>query len=511
MNVRVLSSGDVRAALDDARLHRGHGRRAAAVRRGRALPAAALGRAAAEVARASSGLMTAHRAGRCACVRAQGRGHLPREPARAASTPTRASSSSSAARTAASRRIVDASAVTAIRTAAVSAVATRALAREGASTLAVLGAGRAGRRAHRGHGLRACRSSACASTRAAPSRRSSSPPRRAERYGVDAERRGVGRGGAARRRRRRHRHDRARADRRARLARSRGARQRRRLEHPDDARARRRHDGRGAPRRRRARVDASTSRATSCSPVREGALAGDVSLVELGEVLSGSGARAHVRRRADRLHLARPRGRGPRRRRARPARRRGGRARQPRCRCDPARLDHARARDARGAARCARRWCACASTTRRPRSTSSSSACSRSARSRSAARSTRWPRRRPGRSAKGVVTASAGNMAQGVAWGARERGMPVHRRRARHRAADEARRDRAARRPRPAGAVRGLVARDRDLRAPGRRGVLRASRAGRRRDGRQRHDRARDPRGPARTSTPCSSPGAAAA
>jgi ornithine cyclodeaminase len=37
--------------------------------------------------------------------------------------------------------IVDASAVTAIRTAAVSAVATRALAREGAATLAVLGAG----------------------------------------------------------------------------------------------------------------------------------------------------------------------------------------------------------------------------------------------------------------------------------------------------------------------------------------------------------------------------------
>jgi ornithine cyclodeaminase/alanine dehydrogenase-like protein (mu-crystallin family) len=39
------------------------------------------------------------------------------------------------------RGIVDASAVTAIRTAAVSAVATRALAREGATTLAVLGAG----------------------------------------------------------------------------------------------------------------------------------------------------------------------------------------------------------------------------------------------------------------------------------------------------------------------------------------------------------------------------------
>ena len=47
---------------------------------------------------------------------------------------------------------VDASAMTAIRTAAVSAVATRALAREGAEDARGAGRGRAGGRAHRGHG-----------------------------------------------------------------------------------------------------------------------------------------------------------------------------------------------------------------------------------------------------------------------------------------------------------------------------------------------------------------------
>ena len=72
-------------------------------------------------------------------------------------------------------------------------------------------------------------------------------------------------------------------------------------------------------------------------------------------------------------------------------------------------------------------------------------------------------RRRPSELADGVVTASAGNMAQGVAWGARERGIPCTVVVPDTRAADEARCDRAARRARPAGAVRGLVARDRDL------------------------------------------------
>ena len=68
-------------------------------------------------------------------------------------------------------------------------------------------------------------------------------------------------------------------------------------------------------------------------------------------------------------------------------------------------------------------------------------------------------------------------MAQGVAWAARERGRPVHRRRARPRAADQARRDRAARRRGDPGAVRRMVADDRRRRAStGVDGVLRPSR-----------------------------------
>ena len=100
--------------------------------------------------------------------------------------------------------------------------------------------------------------------------------------------------------------------------------------------------------------------------------------------------------------------------------------------------------------------------------------------------------------AKGLVTASAGNMAQGVAWAARELGLtatiavPEH--------APEAKLDAIER---LGGKVvklplRGLVERDRHQPARRRRRAVRPSRSGRGRDGRQRHDRARDPRGPAR-------------
>ena len=63
---------------------------------------------------------------------------------------------------------------------------------------------------------------------------------------------------------------------------------------------------------------------------------------------------------------------------------------------------------------------------------------------------------------RGLLTASAGNMAQGVAWvGPRARPAGDDRR-ARARAGGEARRDRPARRPRPEGPLRRLVAGDRD-------------------------------------------------
>ncbi len=103
--------------------------------------------------------------------------------------------------------ILDASAVTAIRTAAVSAVATRALAREGASTLAVLGAGFQAEGAHRGDVVRAA---------ARPRAHLLAPPRTRRRAGrgdrralrVGRERGRDGRGRAARRRCRRDRDDR---------------------------------------------------------------------------------------------------------------------------------------------------------------------------------------------------------------------------------------------------------------------------------------------------------------
>ena len=101
-----------------------------------------------------------------------------------------------------------------------------------------------------------CRSSACASTPAAPSPRRSSPLRRPS---ATASTRAPPRSVEEALRDAAvvvHHDDRARADRRARLARARGARQRRRVEHPDDARARRRDDGRRAHRRRRPRVGA---------------------------------------------------------------------------------------------------------------------------------------------------------------------------------------------------------------------------------------------------------------
>ena len=60
-----------------------------------------------------------------------------------------------------------------------------------------------------------------------------------------------------------------------------------------------------------------------------------------------------------------------------------------------------------------------------PSSTASSRRCSRSGRSRSAGRATRSARRRRSELAGGLVTASAGNMAQGVAWVARELGLPA--------------------------------------------------------------------------------------
>ena len=71
---------------------------------------------------------------------------------------------------------------------------------------------------------------------------------------------------------------------------------------------------------------------------------------------------------------------------------------------------------------CARRFPACPATARAGRSGSRPRACSRSAHSRFAARQTRFSSSRPSEIARGVITYSSGNHAQGVAYAAREVG-----------------------------------------------------------------------------------------
>ncbi len=99
---------------------------------------------------------------------------------------------------------------------------------------------------------------------------------------------------------------------------------------------------------------------------------------------------------------------------------------------------------------------------------------------------------------KGLVTASAGNMAQGVAWAARELGVPCT-----VIAPDHAPQTKVDAIERLGGRVikepfDALVERDRRVAVRRRRRPLPAPGRERGRDGRQRHDRHRDPRGPPR-------------
>ena len=213
-------------------------------------------------------------------------------------------------------------------------------------------------------------------------------------------------------------------------------------------------------------------------PQREGAIGPEHIRAEIGELLIGAGRGTPLRRRADGLQVARPRGRGPRRRRARAAARRGRgrRARWSRC-------------DRRSTRSAARARCSTGIAIRTPL-----------VRLDVDADAEIWLKlemlqpvssfkiRGAGNAilqatdeelAGGVLTASAGNMAQGVAYAARLRGVPGDDRRPGARAADEDRRDRALRRPRRSrcrttsgGSVlvdRPLRGRRRPLRPPGRR------------------------------------------
>ena len=159
--------------------------------------------------------------------------------------------------TGALRALLDASAVTATRTAAVSAVATRLLARKDARRLAILGSG-VQARSH----LEAM--AVAASLRGGARLEPDSGAReRVRRRGAGAVPGRGGRdrgGGAAQSRRRRDRDVRSRADRPARVAGAGSARQRRRLVHSDGPRARRRHRRGSGAVRGRARVDGERGR-----------------------------------------------------------------------------------------------------------------------------------------------------------------------------------------------------------------------------------------------------------
>ena len=140
--------------------------------------------------------------------------------------------------------LLNASPITAIRTAAVSAVATRALARPGAQKVAIIGTGVQGR-SHE-QALRAV------------------APRRRDPL-LESQQRWQRRGARARRGRRLHLHELERAGALARVAEAGRARERGRLERPVGAGARRGDDGRRLPLRRPARVDAErVGRVSSC-------------------------------------------------------------------------------------------------------------------------------------------------------------------------------------------------------------------------------------------------------
>ena len=201
------------------------------------------------------------------------------------------------------RALLNASAITEIRTAAVSAVATRALARPDARVVAIVGAG--------------------VQARSLARRRCRRPPRRRDPR-LEPPRRRHGRGGRARRGRRLHLHQLARARAPSRVARS-GSARGRWAQRRDSARARCRHRC-GLRLFVDRRESAVNEAGTSCSPAS----------ARRRSPQSSASPDRHAswtlgRRRADRLQVARPRRRGPGRsgarspQGARPGRRHGGR------------------------------------------------------------------------------------------------------------------------------------------------------------------------------------------
>ena len=328
----------------------------------------------------------------------------------------------------------------------------------------------------------------------------------AEETGADRGR--LRRGGARRRRRRLHDDHRPRADRAPRVARARRARERGRLEHPD---RRASSTPRRSPTRRSSSTGASRPRtrpATTSSRCGRARSAPTTSAPSSATSCSAPHPGRGSRRRADRVQVARDRRRGPRLRRARVPPRAGAGRSASRSSSDPARRDRGRARDdrRRGRPDAAAPAAGCPSATAEIWLKLENLQPIGSFKIRGATNAIRQ-RAAPRRSRAGVVTASAGNMAQGVAWAAREAGVPCTVVVPEH--APQTKLDAIER-------LGGRTVkvpferwwrRSRSRAYRRRRGAVRPPGRGRARDGRQRDDRARAARGPAgpRTRSSCRS------
>ena len=326
------------------RVHRGDGRVLAALARGEASEPAALGRPRRSGAAGLLGLMPAYRGGERPRLQPQGGLHRPRQPAPRARPPP-------GVRRAVRRR--DRAPDGDPERAARDGDPHRrrdARSRPGCwrartpRTLAILGAGMQAR-AHLEAMRGARRSSGARSSRPTPSTPQRLAAAAARALAGGRRRGGAERaGGASRRRRRRHRDHRARR-RCSSATGSRRARTSTRSARASPPRAS--STSRRSPRRRSSSTRASrppTRPATTSWRSREGAIGPEHVRAELGELADRRAPGPQRRRGADRLQVARARGRGPRRRRARGRAGRARRAPASRSSCDRARGDRGRAR-----------------------------------------------------------------------------------------------------------------------------------------------------------------------
>ena len=378
--------------------------------------------------------------------------------------------------------IIDATSITAIRTAAVSGLATRLLAREDAGDLALVGSGVEARTHLEAMLLvrKIRRVRVASKTRAsahAPSRE-----RESRRRGIPIDACATVAGGRRGRRHRLHRHVVARAGAPRRVALARRPRQRRRLERRDRPRARHGRRRALAALRRPPRVGARRGGGLPDRRRRRAPSATRTSSASSASVLIGARPGPHVARRDHALQVASaspsrtspPPSTSTRRRAASGHRQvRRVRRRPPRSRLSPIRRSTRSARRAARIAGSAHPHAARAAGRRRPgRDLPQARVPPADRLLQAARRRQRDGASRPARrSRRGVYTALGGQHGAGRGVERAPPRHPLHGRRSGPRAAGEARRDRAPRRPDRQGPLRPLVAGPRGPR------VSRASRA----------------------------------